>query len=158
MGVTESDWVLLSGLKNANSLLPYGNQTNSGGLEGLQGMTTPGQMQSMADKLGFTTYENSLSVLPGVGNVDKFFANLNAQAAKGRTVIMLVNSDVINGKSQSTIPTHWIIYKAGTYKAFADGCFQFNAQTWGDSKYKFGPVNKTRADLKGLFGALIIGK
>lgn len=158
MGVTASDWILLSGLKNATSLLPYGNQTNSGGLEGIQGMTTPGQMQNMANQLGFKTYENSLSVLPGVGSVDKFFANLNAHAAQGRMIIMLVNSDVINSNSQSTIPNHWIIYNANSYKAFTDGCFQFNAQTWGDDKVQFGPVNKARADLKGLFGALIIDK
>jgi RHS repeat-associated protein len=156
-GTSPSDWVILSGLKKLSSPL-YGNgyTTDPNGGEGFLGMTTPNEIAKIASMLGFKTTENSLSVLPGVGSVDKFFGNLNKQAANGNTIILLVNSGVINGKSQSSVPTHYLIYKAESYKAFADGCFQFDAQTWGKDKYQFGPVNKTRADLKGLFGALII--
>lgn len=152
-----SDWYMLTGLKNVTSPLPYGNQTNSGGLEGLQGMTLPSQMQAMANLVGLKTYGNTLSVLPGVGNVDNFFANLDAQAIAGKTVILLINSDVINGNAQSNTPNHYIIYEAGSYKSSPDGTMQFNAQTWGQSGVQFGPVSKARADLKGLFGAMILG-
>jgi hypothetical protein len=158
MGMTsESDWYMLTGLKNATSGLPYGNQT-SGNLEGLQGLTLPSQMQSMADLVGLKTFGNTLSVLPGVGNVDNFFADINSQAKQGRTVILLINTEVINGNAQSNFPNHYIIYEAGSYQSYTDGCMEFTGQTWGSKGEKFGPVNKARADLKGLFGALILGK
>ncbi|MCA6438167.1 MAG: hypothetical protein IM600_10835 [Bacteroidetes bacterium] len=158
MGMTsESDWYMLTGLKNATSGLPYGNQT-SGNLEGLQGLTLPSQMQAMADLVGLKTFGNTLSVLPGVGNVDNFFADINSQAKQGRTVILLINADVLNGDAQSNFPNHYIIYEADSYKSYQDGCMEFTAQTWGGTNKPFGPVNKKRADLKGLYGALILGK
>lgn len=158
MGMTsESDWYMLMGLKKITTPA-YGNDAGNSWPEKFWAMTFPHEMQILADKLGFKTYGNSLSVFPGVGNVDNFFANLDAEAIAGRTVIMLINSEAINGDTQGNVPNHYIIYNAGSYKSYSDGSFEFNAQTLGQSSKPYGPVNKARADLKGLFGALIIGK
>ncbi len=154
---SSSDWYMLSGLKKLSSP-QYGNANAFTTAEQVYGMSTPSEMASTASLLGFNIYQNSTSILPGVGSVDKFFSNLDKQGA-GKTVIMLINSDVLLNKAQyDPAPSHWIIYQVGSYKSFTDGCFQFEAQTWGTDKQQFGPINKQRADLKGLYGAMIIGK
>lgn len=154
---SESDWYMLSGLKKETTPY-YGSQQAGSFAEQITAMTTPGEMTDMANKLGFTISFNTTSILPGVGSVDKFFSNLDKQGA-GKTVIMLINSDVLQNRAQyDPAPSHWIIYQVGTYQSNGDGSFQFKAQTWGTDQKQFGPINKARADLKGLFGAMIIDK
>ena len=159
MGVCASDWVVLSGLKKLTSPFPYGNESNSGGLEGLQGLTTPEQMSAIADLLGFTTFDNTLSVFAGVGNLNDFFSNINSQSAQGKTVILLINTEVLKNKTVSLIPNHYVIYNKNSYKKYTDGCFEFNAQTHGYPAEKYGPHNIRNHNVSvGIYGALIIGK
>ena len=156
---SQADWVLLSSMRNTENIGPYGGESDTQGWEGFQAFTTPSEVSNIAKQMGFNIYKDNLSVFPNTGgeDIDAFFRGLTSNLYKGRTVIMLVNADVLDNSGTGGTPNHYLIYNGG-FVDNGDGTFSFKATTWGKESQEFNNISKQQFMTGGGFGVLIIDK
>jgi hypothetical protein len=128
-GMSAADWLVVATMRDAENAVFKVDGTATGILAGLQGLTTPWELQGWTREV-LGKHDTTVSLAFLWGERDALIRADRVWQAGG-VAFLLVHTDLLRRPEQSThplVPDHWVVHRGGL--AFSDDRVRFSVWSW----------------------------